>query len=125
MATVLVIEDDRDLYSLFDLILKMAGFDVHVVSNGTEAVRRLREEQLPDAITLDLHLPGVSGNEIYTVLESMDEAHRVLVVSADVQEVQNYILRGAKAASKPIAMDDLIRHVKAIAERSLVLGAAV
>lgn len=125
MATVLVIEDDRDLYSLFDLILKMAGFDVHVVSNGTEAVRRLREEQLPDAITLDLHLPGVSGNEIYTVLESMDEAHRVLVVSADVQEVQNYILRGAKAASKPIAMDDLIRHVKAIVERSLVLGAVV
>ena len=124
MATVLVIEDDRDLYSLFDLILKMAGFDVNVVSNGTEAVRRISEGQLPDAITLDLHLPGVSGNEIYTVLESMHESHRVLVVSADVQEVQKYILRGAKAASKPIAMDDLIRHVKAIVERSLVLRAA-
>jgi len=39
MATVLVIEDDRDLYSLFDLILKMAGFEVNVVSNGTEAIR--------------------------------------------------------------------------------------
>ncbi len=123
MATVLVIEDDRDLYSLFDLILKMAGFEVNVVSNGTEALRRLSEEQLPDAITLDLHLPGVSGNEIYTMLEGMHEEHRVLVVSADVQEVAKYILRGAKAASKPIAMDDLIRHVKEIVASSLVLGA--
>jgi len=124
MATVLVIEDDRDLYSLFDLILKMAGFEVNVVSNGTEALRRLSEEKLPDAITLDLHLPGVSGNELYTVLERMNEEHRVLIVSADVQEVQKYILRGAKAASKPIAMDDLIRHVKEIVDRSIVLGAA-
>ena len=124
MATVLVIEDDHDLYSLFDLILKMAGFEVTVVSNGTAAARYLNEQRLPDAITLDLHLPGVSGNEIYTMLESMHEEHRVLVVSADVQEVAKYILRGAKAASKPIAMDDLIRHVKEIVARSLVLGVA-
>ena len=124
MATVLVIEDDHDLYSLFDLILKMAGFEVTIVSNGTAAARYLSDQQLPDAITLDLHLPGVSGNEIYTMLESMHEEHRVLVVSADVQEVAKYILRGAKAASKPIAMDDLIRHVKEIVARSLVLGAA-
>jgi len=124
VATVLVIEDDHDLYSLFDLILKMAGFEVTVVSNGTAAARYLTEQRLPDAITLDLHLPGVSGNEIYTMLESMHEEHRVLVVSADVQEVAKYILRGAKAASKPIAMDDLIRHVKEIVARSLVLGVA-
>lgn len=123
MAKVLVIEDDRDLYSLFAMILKMAGFEVDVVSDGREAVIRLNES-LPDAITLDLHLPGVSGSDIYTMLEQRKEEHRVLVCSADVQEVQNYILRGANAVAKPVGMDDLIRRVTAITESNLILGVA-
>lgn len=121
MGTVLVIEDDRDLYSLFEMILTMAGFSVQVVSDGAKALDHLNES-LPDAITLDLHLPNVSGNQIYTMLDEWNEAHRVLVVSADVQEVANYILRGANAISKPVGMDDLIARVTAIVERSQMMG---
>ena len=119
MKQVLVIEDDRDLSNLFAMILKMGGFEVDIVSDGREAVRRL-DEPLPDAITLDLHLPGVSGSDIFAMLEQRKEVHRVLVCSADVQEVQNYVQRGAEAVTKPVAMDDLIRRVTAIAEHSLV-----
>ena len=121
---VLVIEDDRDLYSLFDMILKMAGFDVEVVQDGGKALERLSGSNLPEAVTLDLHLPHVSGNEIYTMMEKRGESHRVLVVSADVGEVQNYLLRGANAVSKPVPMDSLIQRVTQIVERTLVLGVA-
>ena len=121
---VLVIEDDRDLFSLFDMILKMAGFEVEVVQDGAKAFDRLSGSNLPEAITLDLHLPHVSGNEIYSMMEKRGESHRVLVVSADVQEVQNYLLRGANAVSKPVPMDNLIKLVTEIVERSMVLESA-
>ena len=121
---VLVIEDDRDLYSLFDMILKMAGFEVEVIQDGAKALERLNGSDLPKAVTLDLHLPHVSGNEIYKLMEGRGEAHRVLIVSADVQEVQNYLLRGANAVSKPVPMDSLIKKVSAIVEHSQVLGVA-
>lgn len=121
---VMVIEDDRDLYSLFDMILKMAGFEVEIVQDGAKAFERLSGPDLPEAVTLDLHLPHVSGNEIYKMMEGRGEAHRVLVVSADVQEVQNYLLRGANAVSKPVPMENLIQRVTEIVEHSLVLGVA-
>ena len=121
---VLVIEDDRDLFSLFDMILSMVGFKVEVVQDGAKALERLQNGSLPAAVTLDLHLPHVSGNEIYAMMEKRGESHRVLVVSADVQEVQNYVLRGANAVSKPVPMDNLIKLVTEIAERSMVLESA-
>ncbi len=121
MAKVLVIEDDRDLYSLFGMILKLAGFEVSVAQDGQEAWDLL-QLSLPDAITLDLHLPHVSGNDIYNMLDQRNEAHRVLVVSADVREVESYILKGAQALSKPVAMDVLIQRVTQIARRSEVVG---
>lgn len=121
MAKVLVIEDDRDLYSLFGMILKLAGFEVSVAQDGQEAWDLL-QSSLPDAITLDLHLPHVSGNDIYNMLDQRNEAHRVLVVSADVREVESYILKGAQALSKPVAMDVLIQRVTQIARRSEVVG---
>lgn len=124
MSKVLVVEDDRDLYSLFDMILRMAGFEVEVVQDGAKALERLSSSNLPEAVTLDLHLPRVSGNEIYSMMERRGESHRVLVVSADVGEVQNYLLRGANAVTKPVPMDDLTRKVREITEHSLVLGIA-
>jgi DNA-binding response OmpR family regulator len=123
MAKVLVIEDDRDLYSLFGMILKLAGFEVSVAQDGQDAWDLL-QSSLPDAITLDLHLPHVSGNDIYDMLDQRNEAHRVLVVSADVREVESYILKGANALSKPVAMDVLIQRVTQIAKRSEVVGAS-
>lgn len=123
MAKVLVIEDDRDLISLFGVILKMAGFEVSVAQDGQDAWDLL-QESLPDAITLDLHLPHVSGSDIYDMLNERGEAHRVLVVSADVREVESYILKGANALSKPVTMDVLIQRVTAIVKRSEAVGAS-
>jgi DNA-binding response OmpR family regulator len=106
------------------MFLRMAGFEVEVVQDGAKALERLSSSDLPEAVTLDLHLPRVSGNEIYTMMERRGESHRVLVVSADVGEVQNYLLRGANAVTKPVPMDDLTRKVREISEHSLVLGIA-
>jgi DNA-binding response OmpR family regulator len=106
-AKVLIIEDDRDLASLFKIVLEMSGFEVDTIHNGTQGVEVLTTQPLPDAIMLDMHLPGVSGEEIYALMKERGDGQRVVICSADVQLVERYKSLGANAITKPTPMDDL------------------
>lgn len=119
MKQVLVIEDDRDLSHLFTTILSMAGFKVDVAFTGDDGVMHL-EQSMPDAVVLDMHLPGVSGHAIYQMLEERRQAFRVLVCSADVKLVEEYKLRGANAICKPIdSIHDLTTAIAKIADQAV------
>ena len=72
-----------------------------------------------DAITLDLHLPGVPGTEIYDMLEKRGDAKHVLVVSAYLGEIKDFEIRGVNALEKPVAIDDLIERVKEICKQKV------
>lgn len=110
-AKVLIIEDDRDLASLFRIVLEMSGFEVDTIHDGTQGVEVLTTQPLPDAIMLDMHLPGVSGEEIYALMKEHGEGQRVVICSADVQLVERYKSLGANAITKPTPVDDLQRLI--------------
>lgn len=113
-ANVLIIEDDRDLASLFKIVLEMGGFEVSTVHDGTKGVEVLMTQPLPNVIMLDMHLPGVSGEEIYALMVERGIAHRVVICSADVQLVERYRALGANSITKPTPIDDLQRLIKDI-----------
>ena len=113
-AKVLIIEDDRDLASLFKIVLEMDGFEVSTVHDGVMGVEVLTSQPVPDAIMLDMHLPGVPGEEIYALMVERGIAHRVVICSADVQLVERYQGLGANAITKPTPIDDLQRMIKDI-----------
>ena len=113
-AKVLIIEDDRDLASLFRIVLEMSGFEVDTIHDGTQGVEVLTNQPLPDAIMLDMHLPGVSGEEIYALMKERGEGQRVVICSADVQLVERYKSLGANAITKPTPVDDLQRMIMGI-----------
>jgi CheY-like chemotaxis protein len=58
--TVLIVEDDQDVRSLYRVSLQFAGFRVHEASDGYDALR-IVDRDPPDLIVLDLALPGVPG----------------------------------------------------------------
>ena len=89
MNKVLVIEHQKDMYSMFDLILQFHGFDVTAVNDGRKAIEIIKDGIPFDAITLDLQLPGVPGKEIYDMLE------------------------------KPVKIDDLVERVTEIVEHKV------
>lgn len=121
MKQVLVIEDDPNLAQLLTIILSLAGFEVDVAFTGNDGVTRL-ERSMPDAIVLDMHLPGVSGRAIYQMLDERHQAFRVLVCSADVQLVEEYKSRGANAITKPIeSIDGFTALIARIAEQAVAV----
>ena len=62
MARILIVEDDRDLNTAYQMILKKAGHTVDSALNGQEALERT-ETFRPDLILLDLLMPIMGGLE--------------------------------------------------------------
>ena len=117
MKKMLIIEDDRDLANLFRIVMEMSGFDVDVIHDGRQGLETLQGQTLPDVVMLDMHLPGVSGEEIFAMMQERGEDRRVLLCSADVQLVEQYRSLGANALTKPSPVDELQRVVLEIAAR--------
>ena len=66
---ILVVDDDDDLRFLLRTVFRRQGFDVVEASTGEEAVDRAIETP-PDAVVLDVVMPGMGGQEACRVLRS-------------------------------------------------------
>lgn len=109
--TILVVEDDDSLRSLFRTALVVAGYDVREARDGFDALRSL-DAAVPDLVVLDLGLPGISGRAVLQELSAQAHTRRipVMVVTASSERLDMYdvecVLR------KPVLPEDLLRAVR-------------
>src|SRR5246127_1357236 len=59
-AKVLVVDDETNIVELLSVSLKFQGFEVYTAANGPAALDRAREVR-PDAVILDVMMPGMDG----------------------------------------------------------------
>ena len=78
MSKILFVEDDQAFYNLCSMELKMKGFDVVHVVDGSLAVERIRAEK-PDAVLLDIVLPGMNGLDVLKEMKEDDELKEIKV----------------------------------------------
>ena len=83
--TVLVVEDEVDLLFTISLSLELNGYRVLRASSGEEALGIVEKER-PDAMVLDIRLPGIDGWEVLDRLREMGHfpATPVVLLSAQV-----------------------------------------
>ena len=81
--TVLVVEDEADLLFTVSLALEMNGYSVLQTSSGEEALEAVAVKH-PDAVVLDLRLPGIDGWEVLRRLEESGSSPPVVLLSAQV-----------------------------------------
>jgi len=60
---VLIVEDDDNIATALEYLLRREGYDHDRVADGAEALVRIRDSH-PDLVLLDVMLPGASGYEI-------------------------------------------------------------
>ncbi len=115
-ARVLVVEDERQTARLLEFILNKEGYLVARAADGPQALAAA-EAFRPDALLLDLQLPGLSGLEVLRRLRA-DPARAglvVLVLTASSFEVPPAAVLEAGADShctKPIAPSTLLRKLQ-------------
>jgi diguanylate cyclase (GGDEF)-like protein len=104
----LIIEDDRDIAALFRHILDVAGYHTEIVLHGNEAVKRLNSTR-PDVILLDLHLPGVPGEQILEKIHSDFRLRTVpvVVVTAFAEVANSLPVEPDLVLLKPVNLDQL------------------
>lgn len=79
MATILIVEDDKDLNNAYKIILENEGHKVKTVFNGSEALKILEDFE-PQLILLDLLMPIMGGLEFLQNYDlSQHENTKVLI----------------------------------------------
>lgn len=90
MATyrLYLIDDDRFLLDMYAVKFKAAGHDVTAFQNGEEALTALRENPAPDALLLDIVMPGLDGFQILEAIrkDKLIPTTKVIVLSNQGQE---------------------------------------
>jgi CheY-like chemotaxis protein len=96
-ATVVVIEDERDLREAVCEFLRAAGFAAIPAKNGVDALKVLRSRGRPSVILLDLMMPVMNGYEFLRFLrqDRVLQSVPVVVTSAldDLPDGTRYLLR--------------------------------
>jgi DNA-binding response OmpR family regulator len=110
---ILVVDDDAEITSTFEAILRSEGYDVATASDGVAALALVRQASF-DLILLDLLLPGMDGWTILQHIREIAPGARVVILGADVDPdgaVEAFRLGAVDVLLKPPDIDKLLRFV--------------
>ena len=104
----LVIEDDKDIAEIFEQALSISGFDTEILYDGEAASKRLKEV-VPHVVVLDMHLPGISGQELIVQIRSDPRLIKtiVLLATADAMLAETHSEKADFVLVKPISFSQL------------------
>ncbi len=120
MGMILVIEDDPRIVKALQRLFVSEGFEVQSAGSGPEGLE-LFDSSVPDAVVLDLMLPGMSGREICKLIKARKPDLPVLILSA-ISEVADKVLLLEIGAddyvTKPFSPRELLARVQAAIRRT-------
>ena len=120
---ILVVDDERAVRESLRRALELEGYEIELAADGSEALVRLMEngDSQPDAVILDVLMPGVDGLEVCRRLRRNGNSVPVLMLTAR-DEIENRVA-GLDAGAddyvtKPFALEELVARVRALLRRA-------
>ncbi len=104
----LIIEDDEDLALIFAEALRTVDYEVETITDGLKAQQRL-DEVTPYLVTLDMHLPHLSGAALLNKIRTEERLRNVIVImaTADARMAETYADQADFVLIKPISFVQL------------------
>jgi two-component system, OmpR family, KDP operon response regulator KdpE len=121
---VLVVDDEQPILRTMAVNLRARHYDVDVAATGEEALV-LAARHHPDAVVLDLGLPGISGIEVIRGLRGWSSVP-ILILSARDDRTNKVAALDAGAddyVTKPFDMEELLARLRAALRRGAVAPA--
>src|SRR3978361_54138 len=119
-ARILVVDDETNIVELLSVSLKFQGFEVHTASNGPAALDKAREIR-PDAVILDVMMPGMDGFGVLRRLraDGIDSPALFLTARDTLQDkITGLTLGGDDYVTKPFSLEEVGARLRARRARS-------
>ena len=131
-SRVLVADDEEEIRKILSRILEKEGFEVITASDGEQAMQKICSD-IPDAVLLDVRMPGLNGMEVLKKIKAIEENLPVVLVTAyaDTHQAVEAMKEGAYdylakpfdnnevvwITSRALAEGKLRRNLKSINDR--------
>jgi two-component system response regulator MprA len=117
---ILVVEDDRAVREAVRRALTLGGYEVQTAEDGEQAIERVVQD-IPDAVVLDIGLPGIDGLEVCRRLRSLGNRVAILILTA--RDVVSDRIDGLDAGAddylvKPFDIGELKARLRALLRRA-------
>ena len=122
MVNILIVDDDKNIRKLLQVVLERQGFNVIVASDGLEALRVIDQVKIDLAI-VDIMMPNIDGYEFTKTLRDGNADLSVLMISAKdmVEDRKKGFMVGIDDyMTKPIDIEEFLLHVKALLRRAKI-----
>jgi sigma-B regulation protein RsbU (phosphoserine phosphatase) len=103
MARILVVDDEAETRDLFQVALKRMGHQAVTAPDGFSALAEV-EAEAPDAILLDIMMPGIDGYETLRRLRALPSGQDIPVIVVTASQESNLGKRVAAAKGNACLM---------------------
>ncbi len=114
--SILVVDDDTAVLTAVSRILRRAGGDVAVASNGRDALRLIAGGRVqPGLLLTDINMPGMSGIELAARVAAMRPGIRIVLMTGDpasADEARGHVGLVESVVLKPATAEELIEATK-------------
>jgi two-component system response regulator MprA len=122
---ILVVDDDRALRDALRRVLTLASYEVQCAADGEQAIEQV-VQAVPDAVVLDVGLPGIDGLEVCRRLRRL--GNRVPILMLTARDAVSDRIDGLDAGAddylvKPFDVEELKARVRALLRRAGPEGA--
>jgi two-component system cell cycle response regulator len=116
LAKVLVVDDEKGVRDLLHSFLKATGYQAIMASNGEEAIELAKSES-PNAILLDVKMPGIDGVETCRRLRAEEQTRYIpviMVTAFGTTETEATDAGADDFVNKPFELKDLAIRIKSV-----------
>ncbi|MDK2826778.1 response regulator [Methanolobus sediminis] len=118
---ILIVDDEMDALISLKVALEAEGYNVAEAKDGHEALDKVHSEK-PDAILLDLMIPGIDGFEVCRQLKSDDMYRHIPIIMLTARgeiddKVEGIELGADDYVTKPFNLKELKARVKMVLRR--------
>ena len=118
MATIALVDDDRNILTSVSMVLEAEGFDVKTYTDGASALTALSQAQ-PDLAILDIKMPRMDGMELLRRLRLKTDMPVIFLTSKDeeIDEVIGLRMGADDYVRKPFSQRLLVERIRAVLRR--------
>ncbi len=119
---ILIVEDEDDIATILKVNLESDGYSVEILNSGVDVTSKIMK-MMPDAILLDVMIPGMNGFEVCKEIKSNKETKHIPIIFITAKSLEHNVISGLEIGAddyitKPFSISIVLARLKTVLRRS-------